>query len=97
TALPTGFRARWSDRGALCAAKLAGRLTRSTVAGHFPGILLGQGATSHLNEFLERHIRGPLTIRSTRRATSPRRPHAAVKSIRETLKKMSIKVGEWTP
>jgi hypothetical protein len=65
--LPSGYRATWKDRGKLCIAKLAGRISTDTTSDDFPHLLLQNGATADEDDFIEAHIWGSLTILAVER------------------------------
>ena len=60
--VPKGFRASWAERDKLCVAKLAGSIDSTTNPGEYSGLLLKQGASPELDEFVEVHIFGPMTV-----------------------------------
>ena len=61
--IPPGYRAVWQERGYLAVAKLARHLAANTPADAFPRLLL-TGRDTGLDDFIEVHIYGPMTIRS---------------------------------
>lgn len=73
-----GFRSTWDNRGKLCVAKLANRMTKSTQSDEFPELLLKAGASGIDDEFVEVQVFGDMTIRTFERVTvakkSPAKP-----------------------
>lgn len=65
--LPCGFRAVWSERGRLAAAKLAHRIDAHTTAGQLPKILIRPGSVPLQDDFIEVHVFGSLTPHSFER------------------------------
>jgi hypothetical protein len=61
---PPGHRAVWEDRGRLCVAKLASRISNSTATDDFKKILMKNGTNAISDEFVEVQILGELTIRA---------------------------------
>ena len=61
----SGFRAVWQDRGKLAAAKLGGKIHAKVTAERFAGILRQDGKKPGEEKFIEVHVFGDLTIRST--------------------------------
>lgn len=59
-----GHRAPWAERQKLAIAQLAPRLSPTTTAQDFSGILLEQGATTDEDRYIEVNIWGPMTIRT---------------------------------
>jgi hypothetical protein len=60
TEIPPGFRATWSRRDELVAAKLGDRLVLGMTENDFSHVLLKTGATPSDDEFIEVHIYGSL-------------------------------------
>jgi hypothetical protein len=56
--IPPGYRASWSERGALCIAKLGAQLNTSRSSADFQGLLLD--VTTSSGEMIEVHIYGPI-------------------------------------
>jgi hypothetical protein len=69
--IPAGYRAVWQERGHLAVAKLAWHLAANTPAEAFPRLLL-TGRDDRLDNFIEVHNYGPMTIRSFAKVTVPR-------------------------
>jgi hypothetical protein len=69
---PPGFRATWTDRHRLAAAKLHAEIDPATDDGRFPGILLKQGGATDKDEFIEAHVYGKLDARSVERLIAPK-------------------------
>jgi hypothetical protein len=59
--VPKGYRATWSERAKLSAAKLAQRIDSATAPNRYSTLLLTQGASPEAHEFVEVHIFGPMT------------------------------------
>lgn len=64
---PAGFRAPWEARGRLCATKTAPSLKPDTPRGEFADLLLHAGPTRELDQFVEAHVFGPITVRTISR------------------------------
>jgi hypothetical protein len=93
--LPPGYRASWKDRGKLCVAKLARRITVSTQTSDFQNLLLQNGKIPSEDDFIEAHIWGSLTIRAVERVIiSPRLKRRSrsliLKAFREKLKQVDV-------
>jgi hypothetical protein len=91
--LPPGLRATWKARGRLALAKVADRLTPSTDSHEFPVLLLAEGADSSLDQFVEVHVYGPMTIRTVARLVihDPRYAEAArLQGIEEMLRRYNV-------
>jgi hypothetical protein len=81
--LPRGFRAPWVSRAKLVVAKLADRLTSTTVDADFPALLLYNGVKPEEDDFIELHVFGDLTRRSFE--------HVVWTKLPKDLKKSSVK------
>jgi hypothetical protein len=90
---PRGYRAAWDDRGKLCVAKLAGRITDTTQHHEFPGLLVRQGATSADDDFVEVHVYGPLSIRTIETVVLVRARHRPSKAIVQAMVARLQKAG----
>jgi hypothetical protein len=62
TGLPPGFRATWQERHILCMAKLASQLNSGTQRQEYGKILLTANKNPQIQEFVEVHVWGPMTI-----------------------------------
>ena len=62
--LPNGYRSNWENRGKLTIAKLADKLTDSTLRTDFARILLSLGPSSEVDNFIELHVFGGITVRT---------------------------------
>jgi len=62
--LPAGYRAPWTDRHRLVAAKLGAMLTPTMREADFASLLLRPGSSTADDDFVEVHLCGPLTIRT---------------------------------
>jgi hypothetical protein len=91
--LPRGYRSTWNERHKLAIAKLAGGMSSATRDTDFPSILLKQGGSSDVDEFIEVHVYGPLTIRSFERVTLPVGSTRAKRVIRQSLEADLTKAG----
>ncbi|MFY9619311.1 MAG: hypothetical protein WAQ99_05825 [Pyrinomonadaceae bacterium] len=60
--VPKGYRAAWTDRAKLGAAKLQSSIDSKTTPDKYSRILLKPGTTSEDDEFIEVHIFGPMTV-----------------------------------
>lgn len=58
------LRSSWTERGKLCAAKIAGKLDELMSSGDFPGMLLSKGVTQDDDEFVEVHVFGTMTAQT---------------------------------
>lgn len=92
--LPKGYRASWSERAKLCAAKLYRRIDSTTLPDKYSRILLKAGATSEDDEFVEVHIFGPMTVLTMERVIimAPRASKRA-KAIKSKLAKHNVQVN----
>lgn len=80
---PRGYRAPWSDRGKLCAAKLYTAIHSDTTRDRYARLLMREAANPEEDQFVEVHIFGPWTVRSIEQVSlSKRRKHANNVSIR---------------
>jgi hypothetical protein len=79
--LPPGYRARWSRRDELAAAKLESALQPGTQADGFAEIIMKPAARSEEADFIEVHIYGPLHRRNIARLTARRPRNQADKAI----------------
>jgi hypothetical protein len=93
---PPGYRARWSHRDELAAAKLESALQPGTQAVGFAGIIMKPVAKSGEADFIEVHIYGPLHRRNIARLTARRprnKPDAAIlKRVESSLKSIGATV-----
>lgn len=65
--MPSGYRATWSNRGKLAAAKLHMELTSNTPSASFQAIVMkDQGGTAN-SDFIEIHVYGPISRRTIER------------------------------
>lgn len=81
--LPHGYRASWSDRGKLCAAKLHSLIDSDTTRDGYSGLLMREATNAEEDQFVEVHIFGPWTARSIEQVSlSKARKHANNVSIR---------------
>ena len=87
-AVPPGFRATWSDRGRLAAAKHGSQLTAHTDPDDFQDLLLSPGGDTE-GDCIEAHVYGPIHRRAIWRVmgTAPRRraDQILVKSLQRKL------------
>lgn len=94
--LPRGFRATWAERGKLCTAKLAGRISKATAASDYPGLLLRSGASTLDDEFVEVHVGGPVTVRTLERIVVTRgdvlRWQGIEMALRENLERFGVEL-----
>jgi hypothetical protein len=67
--VPLGYRALWRSRHLLAVAKLAKHITAATSPKEFVALLLTSAADPALDDFLEVHVWGVLTIRSLSKVT----------------------------
>jgi hypothetical protein len=93
---PRGYRARWSRRDELAAAKLESALQPGAQADSFAEIIMKPAAKSKDADFIEVHIYGPLHRRNIARLTA-RRPQnkpdkAILKRVESTLKSIGATV-----
>lgn len=79
--LPPGYRARWSRRDELAAAKLESALQPGTQADDFAEVIMKPAAKSEDADFIEVHIYGPLHRRNIARLTARRPRNKADKAI----------------
>jgi hypothetical protein len=95
-AVPSGYRASWSDRAKLCGAKLHERIDAATRPDEYSRLLMRQGTTSEDDEFVEAHVFGPMTVRTIEQVTVSKRKKRAdnvnIKRLTEELGKFGIKV-----
>jgi len=90
---PAGFRATWSRRDQLAAAKLEGELRPDTELDAFPGVMMKEGATWEDDQFIEVHIYGPLHRKSIARVTVDRPKRRADIGILQDLKRVLRPLG----
>jgi hypothetical protein len=97
---PAGYRAAWSERHRLAAAKLGSEISAQTTSADFPAILLKQKGAPDTDEFIEVHVYGTLDLTSVERfrAPKPKLPEDVVLARRllRRLKECGIQV-ETTP
>jgi hypothetical protein len=62
--VPWGYRSTWADRGKLSLAKMVEQLTDAADITTFQGLILRAGATPALDEFVEVHIFGKLSVKA---------------------------------
>lgn len=95
--IPKGFRATWGERDKLCVAKLAGSIDSATIPNEYSGLLLRQGTTSELDEFVEVHIFGPMTVftmASVQVTVSKKRQRATVvRALKSKLAKHGVAIS----
>ena len=58
------LRCEWDDRGRICVATFADRLSPSTRKSDFPAILVDLGDQSTEDRFIEVHVFGPMTAKT---------------------------------
>lgn len=94
--VPPGYRAIWTDRGRLCAAKLHSGIDAGTGPVEYSRLLMRQGSAPEDHEFVEAHIFGPMTERTFEEVSvSKRRKRAdnvSIRRLQEELKKFGVKV-----
>jgi hypothetical protein len=94
--VPQGYRATWSDRGKLGAAKLHKKIDAHTARAEFSRLLMHEGATSEEDQFVEAHIFGPWTARTIEQVTVSKRRKFAdnvnIRKLGEQLKKFGVAV-----
>jgi hypothetical protein len=93
--VPPGYRAVWSARCDLAAAKLHGRLSPGTTEEEFAGILLPPSA-DRAADFVEVHVFGPLHRRAIAKVVGKEPKNSAdkilLKSIRRSLATIDVPV-----
>ncbi|MGH9719501.1 MAG: hypothetical protein ACRD8O_04770 [Bryobacteraceae bacterium] len=92
-AVPMGFRATWSRRDELAAAKLEPGLQASTKPEEFARVLTRLGGTSEDDQFIEVHIYGPLHRSSIAHAAIAKPKQKADKAIVRQLEASLRSVG----
>ena len=90
--IPPGYRSVWQERHKLAVAKLAARLSSTTIEEEYPYLVLPASKGRSSDEFIEVHIFGPLdmsAIESVRGKSKPRTKadHALVASVKAWLRK----------
>lgn len=91
----SGFRAVWQDRGKLAAAKLGGKIHAKVTAERFAGILRQDGKKPGEEKFIEVHVFGDLTIRSTQMVMlKPGGDACRYRALKESLAKMGVPLKE---
>jgi hypothetical protein len=88
---PAGYRATWSNRAMLAAAKLGGLITSATTSDEYPGILLGSGATD--GDFIEVHIYGPIHRRAIQSLSGENPRNNADKVLLKSVRKKLTEIG----
>lgn len=95
--VPHGYRAAWSDRGRLCAAKLHRNIDANTAQDQYCRLLVCEGATSEEDQFVEAHIFGPWTARTIEQVSVSKRKKKAdnisIKWLEKELKKFGVTVS----
>ena len=97
-AVPPGYRAPWPDRAKVCVAKLHSSVDATTTQDEYCRLLMREGATSELHEFVEGHVFGPITVRTIEQVSVSKRRKRAdnvnIGRLREELGKFGVKVRE---
>jgi hypothetical protein len=92
--VPPGYRAVWSERDRLAAAKLHAKLEVGTIPTEFKDILLKPDrAGKGQDEFIEVHIFGPLHRQGIERVTGPKPKRRADQVKLREMKRMLGEVG----
>jgi len=92
--LPLGYRSTWEQRGKLCVAKLYKSIDAGTQPDEYSTLLLRQGVTPEVDQFVEVHIYGPMTIRTVEQVIlDPRRKRRLPVTILKALKARLPKYG----
>lgn len=90
--VPAGYRATWGERSKLCVAKLSGELAPGTGSDSFAAILLKSTGDRELDDFVEVHIHGPLTLRSLSSIRIPKAFEALFKDEIDELRRIGVGV-----
>jgi hypothetical protein len=93
-ALPPGMRAEWADRGKLCVAKLAQKITRTTSGSDFPTILMELKGKPVEDQFVEVHVYGDMTLQTFRRVKAVIRETRFTGAIPHPLQRVRSKRGQ---
>jgi len=94
--VPAGFRAVWSRRDGLAAAKLEARLSPGNTAQDFAAVLISSAPKIEDADFIEVHIYGPLHRRSVAKLTvrnpSRRADRAILKEMERELRAIGVSI-----
>jgi len=90
-ALPLGYKATWTNRVALCVAKLTYKLTPATTSSKYQSILMG--STARDGDFIEVHIYGPLHRRAIKHVSATEPKRAADKVLLRSMTKKLLELG----
>jgi hypothetical protein len=98
--VPFGYRSNWGRRVQLGVAKLANQIDGTTTSDKYSEILLRQGASSSLDEFVEIQIWGSVTVLTIEEVTidTPKfkLEGIRIKTVESKLKNVGVKVKRWT-
>ncbi len=87
---PPGYRAPWSEREILAAAKLQSQITAGMAADQFPSILMGPDRASEDCDFIEVHIFGAVSRQGIEKVVGPLPANKAEKALwRQTKRKLT--------
>lgn len=92
--LPLGYRATWENRDSLAVAKLAKKLTPSTVPSEYQSILIPSTATD--GDFIEVHIYGSIHRKAVKHLSGPE-PHKKADKVifRSVIRKLKEIGATW--
>jgi hypothetical protein len=94
--VPKGYRANWSERAKLSAAKLAQRIDSATAPNRYSTLLLTEGPSPEAHEFVEVHIFGPMTVLTMAKVkvtvSKPRARAAIIRALKSNLAKHRVSI-----
>jgi hypothetical protein len=93
--LPRGYRGTWDERGKVCVAKLADKISAGTDSKEYASLLLLDGKIPEEDVFVEVHIWGPITRRTFEKVVveQPKRkgaPRVILKALNKTLSEADV-------